>query len=128
MEWYTDKDMSGKDMNRPDLERMCRDVQNGHINAVVVTALERLRRNVKDFCQLREFLAGYKAPFFSLKENFDTSTPSGELMVVQAISFSQFQRSTIVARIKDCARARAERGLGKPRNQISSTHSVKGEE
>ena len=48
---------------------------------------------------------------FSLKENFDTSTPMGELMLIQAMSFAQFERQTIVDRVKRGARARAERGL-----------------
>ena len=47
----------------------------------------------------------------SLKENFDTSTPMGELMLIQAISFAQFERETIVDRIRKGSRARAERGL-----------------
>lgn len=111
VEWYTDKDMSGKDMNRPAFRRMLLDIQKGKVNAVVVTELSRLSRNVKDFCQFWDFLKNHRATFISLKENFDTSTPIGEMMVIQCISFAQFERKTIVTRIKDGARARAERGL-----------------
>ena len=111
VEWYTDKDMSGKDMNRPAFKQMLQDIRSGRINAVVVTELSRLSRDVKDFCQFWEFLKQHRATFFSLKENFDTSTPIGEMMVIQCISFAQFERKTIVQRIKDGARARAERGL-----------------
>ena len=111
VEFYEDKDMSGKDMNRPAFKQMLRDIQLGKINAVVATELSRLSRNVKDFCEFWEFLKGHKATFFSLKENFDTSTPIGEMMVIQCISFAQFERKTIVQRIKDGSRARAERGL-----------------
>ncbi len=111
VEWYTDKDMSGKDMNRPAFIRMLQDIRMGRINAVVVTELSRLSRSVKDFCQFWDFLKAHKATFFSLKENFDTSTPIGEMMVLQCITFAQFERHTIVQRLKDGARARAERGL-----------------
>jgi len=111
VDWYTDKDYSGKDMNRPEFRRMCRDIKDGKINAVIVTELSRLSRSVKDFCQFWDFLKRHKTTFYSLKESFDTSTPMGELMVVQAISFAQFERETIVSRIKEGARARAERGL-----------------
>ena len=111
LDWYTDKDYSGKDMNRPEFKRMCRDIKDGKINAVIVTELSRLSRSVKDFCQFWDFLKRYKTTFYSLKESFDTSTPMGELMVVQAISFAQFERETIVSRIKEGAKARAERGL-----------------
>ncbi len=111
IEWYVDRELSGKDMNRPSFQRMCRDIANGKINAVIVTELSRLSRNVKDFCEFREFLKKHGAVFFSLKESFDTSTPAGELMVIQCISFAQFERQTIVERIHRGARARAERGL-----------------
>ena len=90
---------------------MMQDIRHGHINAVIVTELSRISRDVKDFCNFWEFLKQHEATFISLKENFDTTTPIGEMMVIQAISFAQFERKTIVNRIKDGARARAERGL-----------------
>ena len=111
VEVYTDKDYSGKDTNRPSFKRMLQDIKLGRINAVIVTELSRISRDVKDFCNFWEFLKLYNATFISLKENFDTTTPIGEMMVIQAISFAQFERKTIVQRIKDGARARAERGL-----------------
>ena len=111
VDWYIDKDYSGKDMNRPSFQRLCQDIEDGKINAVIVTELSRLSRSVKDFCQIWDFFQTYGVTFFSLKENFDTSTPMGELMLIQAMSFSQFERHTIVDRIKRGAKARAERGL-----------------
>jgi site-specific DNA recombinase len=111
VEVYTDKDYSGKDTNRPAFRRMLQDIKLGRINAVIFTELSRISRDVKDFCNFWEFLKAHKATFVSLKENFDTTTPIGEMMVIQAISFAQFERKTIVQRIKDGARARAERGL-----------------
>ena len=108
---YTDKDFSGKNMNRPAFQKMCSDIILGKVNAVIVTELSRLSRNVKDFCDFWDFLKDHKVKFFSLKENFDTSTAMGELMVIQAISFAQFERKTTVERIRHGVRARAERGL-----------------
>ena len=111
IDWYVDKDLSGKDLNRPAFLKMCKDIKDGKINAVIVTELSRLSRNVKDFCQFWDFLKEHRAKFFSLKENFDTSSPMGELMVVQAISFAQFERKSIIMRIKENSKARAKRGL-----------------
>lgn len=111
VDWYVDKDYSGKDMNRPAFQRMLTDLKSGHVNAVVVTELSRLSRFVKDFCEIQEFFKTNRIAFFSLRESFDTSTPAGELMLMQCIAFAQFERSTIVDRIKRGARARAERGL-----------------
>ena len=111
VDWYVDKDLSGKDMNRPSFQRLLGDIKNGRINAVIVTELSRLNRKVRDFCEVHEFFKDNNVALFSLKENFDTSTPIGELMLIQAMGFAQFERQTIVDRIKKGARARAERGL-----------------
>lgn len=111
VEWYVDKDLSGKDMNRPSFRKMLSDIRSGAINAVVITELSRLNRKVKDFCEVWDLFKEHNVAMFSLKENFDTSTPMGELMLIQAMSFAQFERQTIVDRIKKGARARAERGL-----------------
>lgn len=111
VDWYVDKDLSGKDMNRPAFQKMLADIQSGHINAVVVTELSRLNRKVKDFLEVYELFKTFNTAFFCLRENFDTSTPMGELMLIQAMSFAQYERQTIVDRIKRGARARAERGL-----------------
>lgn len=111
VEQYVDKDLSGKDINRPEYLRMLADIKSGKINAVIVTELSRLNRNVKDFLQFWDFLKRHNGKFFSLKENFDTSTAIGEMMVIQSVSFAQFERSSIVERIRYGARARAERGL-----------------
>ena len=111
VDWYIDKDQSGKDLNRPSFQKLYYDIQNGKIDAVIVTELSRLSRRVKDFCHIWDFLKEHDVKFMSLKESFDTSTPMGELMLIQAISFAQFERETIVGRIKDGSRARAERGL-----------------
>ena len=110
--WYVDKDQSGKDMNRPEFQRMCEDIEKGLIDAIVVTELSRLSRNVKDFCHIWDFLKEHNVKFISLKEDYDTSSSMGELMLIQSIGFAQFERNAIVERIKNGARARAERGLG----------------
>ena len=110
-EWYVDKDQSGKDLNRPGFQRLYQDIESGLVDVLIVTELSRLSRRVKDFCHVWDFLKERDIKFMSLKENFDTSTPMGELMLIQAISFAQFERETIVARIKNGSRARAERGL-----------------
>src|SRR5262245_56641841 len=50
IEFYIDKDYSGKDTNRPAFQRMMADIHSGRINAIVVTELARLSRSMRDFC------------------------------------------------------------------------------
>src|SRR5688572_6572993 len=38
-DWYIDKDLSGKDLNRPSFKRLCKDIEGGKIDMVVVTEL-----------------------------------------------------------------------------------------
>ncbi len=117
VEIYVDKDLSGKNMKRPAFIKMCKDMKDGKINAVIATELSRLSRNLNDFCQFWEFLKERQIKLITLKENCDTSTPMGELTIMQAVNFAQFERHTTVARTTDGAYARALRGLanGGPR-------------
>jgi DNA invertase Pin-like site-specific DNA recombinase len=71
-DWYIDKDLSGKDLNRPSFKRLCNDIQAGKIDLVIVTELSRLTRKVKDFCHVWEFFREHNVKLISLKENFDT--------------------------------------------------------
>ena len=111
VDFYVDEEVSGSHLNRPNFLKMLKDVKSGKVNGIIVTELSRLSRDVKDFMQFWDFLRKYNCKFFSLRENFDTSTPVGEMMVIQCISFAQFERKNTIERIKAGARARAQRGL-----------------
>jgi len=45
---YMDKLVSAKDMNRPAFIQMCKDIQDGLINAIICTELYRLSRSVME--------------------------------------------------------------------------------
>ncbi len=49
---YCDEAKSGKNMNRPEFQRMLSDIRLGKINLVLSTELSRLSRSIKDFCEL----------------------------------------------------------------------------
>ena len=77
---YTDGGFSGGNTNRPALQQMLLDIRNNHVNSVIVYKLDRLSRSQKDTLRLieDEFLAN-NTDFISISENFDTSTPFGQL-------------------------------------------------
>jgi site-specific DNA recombinase len=89
---YCDAGRSGKNMNRPELKRLIKDIEAGEINMIMVSELSRLTRSNKDFAELWEFLQANDCGFFSLRENFDTSTAAGEMMLYQIANFAQFER------------------------------------
>lgn len=73
---YTDK-QSGKDTDRPELQKLMEFVREG--DTVVVESFSRFARNLKDLLELIATLEKRQVQFVSQKENVDTSTPQGKL-------------------------------------------------
>lgn len=84
---------------------------------VVVESFSRLGRSTKDLIDLVNYFEENNVKLISVKENFDTTTPQGRLMMTVFQAFSQFERDLIVERTKEglkSARARGRIG-GRPR-------------
>jgi len=111
IETYVDDGYSAKDTNRPDYQRMMKDLKSGRINAVMVTELSRLSRNIPDFCEFHKVLNNLGAKFLAIKENFDSSTPSGKMMLFNMINLAQFEREQISERVAINCHSRSLRGL-----------------
>lgn len=111
-EVYEEAGISGKNVeDRPQLQRLLRDVHAGHVTCLVVTKFDRVSRNVADFVDLSRSLRKVGCSLVSIGENFDSSTPAGELLQLMAVGFAQFERETIRARVTAAVRERAQRGL-----------------
>lgn len=110
-EVFTDAGISAKDMNRPALQKLLRKIETREINLVLVTELSRFTRSIKDFSILWEFLEKYDCKFLSIKDNFDTSTAAGEMVMYMMANVAQFERKQTAERISHSFLARAKRGL-----------------
>ena len=108
---YVDEGKSAKNMNRPEFQRLLRDIQSGHVTLVLATELSRLSRSIKDFCALWDFFKEHKTGFVTLREQFDTTTAAGEMMVFNLINFAQFERKQTSERLVANFTSRAQRGL-----------------
>ena len=108
---YVDDGFSAKDTNRPALQRLLRDLKIGRIDMVLVTDLSRLSRSIRDFCVLLDVFKDTKAKFLSLKEQFDTTTAAGEMMLFNMMNLAQFERRQISERVTLNFHSRALRGL-----------------
>ncbi len=111
VEQYVDDGFSAKDTNRPALQRLLRDLEKGRVTMVLVTDLSRLSRSIRDFCGLLDIFKDTQAKFLSLKEQFDTSTAAGEMMLFNMINLAQFERRQISERVSLNFHSRALRGL-----------------
>ncbi len=65
----------------------------------------------KDFCELWDFFKKHKTQFVTLREQFDTTTAAGEMMVFNLMNFAQFERKQTSERISANWLSRAKRGL-----------------
>lgn len=110
--FYTDGGFSGGNVNRPALQQMITDIENGLIDAVVVYKLDRLSRSQKDTLMLIEdkFLS-HHVDFISVNENFDTSTPFGRAMIGILSVFAQLEKDQITERFTMGRIGRAKNGL-----------------
>jgi len=107
---YVDGAFSGKDLKRPGLQKMIREIKS--LDVVVVYKLDRLSRSQKDTLSLIEdcFLKN-KIDFVSLQEKLDTTTPAGRLMIGMLSAFAQLERETFMERSLLGRTGRARKGL-----------------
>jgi DNA invertase Pin-like site-specific DNA recombinase len=108
---YFDKGYSGSNINRPDFERLLRDIKLGRIRRVVVYRLDRISRSLLDFANIIALFKEYQVEFISVSEKFDTSTPVGRAMLSIVMVFAQLERETIQERVRDNYYQRGEKGL-----------------
>lgn len=109
-EFYIDDGYSAKDTNRPAFQRMVTDVQNGRIQAVVTTKIDRLTRRLLDLLQFTDFLDENECVYKSSSEAFDTSTAAGRMVLQLLGVFAEFERERIAERVKDNMQHLAHQG------------------
>lgn len=96
--WFIEK-VSGKDTNRPRLQEMLNYVREG--DSVYVEDFSRMARSTKDLLDIVELLEKKSVQLISLKENLDTSTPTGKLMLTVIAAIHQFERENILERQRE---------------------------
>lgn len=115
-EIYEDEGFSGGNTNRPNFQKLIRDIKRKKFTHLICYRLDRISRNVADFTNTLEILNKHNCTFISIKEQFDTSTAMGRAMMNISATFAQLERETIAERIRDNLRelAKTARWLGGP--------------
>ena len=105
---YTDT-ISGAKSKRPGLDQLLADARRQRFDIVLVSAFDRVARNVRHFLEVLDELNHLGIEFVSLRENIDTGGPLGRAMVVIVGAIAQIERQAIVERVKaGMRRARLE--------------------
>ena len=98
---YQDGGWSGSNLDRPAMKQLISDIMNHRVCRVVVYKLDRLSRSQKDtLFLLEELFIPHNVEFFSMNENFDTSTPYGKAMIGILSVFAQLERENIRERTR----------------------------
>jgi site-specific DNA recombinase len=111
--WYEDEAVSGKWLSFPDRpqgRRLLADAQAGHVNLVLVWRLDRFGRNAVEILKAVQDLEQAGARLVSLKENFDTRTAAGRLMLGVLASVAEFEWESIMERTVAGVERRLESG------------------
>ena len=108
---YADRGCSGKDTDRPALQRLLADIRAGLVTRLLVYKLDRISRNLADFTQLLRLFQTQGVAFSSHTERFETGMPMGQAMQSLLMVFAQLERETISGRVRDAAFARARLGF-----------------
>ena len=113
--WYTEK-VSGKDLNRPELQKMLDFAREG--DTIYIHDFSRISRSVKDLLSLIDLLEAKKVHLVSVKENLDTSTPAGRLMLTMIGAINEFERANLLERQREGIAIAKAKGKYKGRKSI----------
>ncbi len=95
---YTDQ-ASGAKLERPGLQKALRDAALGRYDVLLVYRVDRLCRSVGLLAELLSRLDGAGVGFRSATEPFETTTPSGRMMMQMLGVFAEFERASIIERV-----------------------------
>lgn len=96
--WFIEK-VSAKDTNRPQLKAMLDYVRENDV--IYIHDFSRLARSTKDLLDIVELLKKKNVSLVSNKENIDTSTPQGKLMLTMIGAIYEFERENMLERQRE---------------------------
>ncbi len=108
---YDDGGFSGGSTDRPALQQLLTDIQEGRIDVIIVYKVDRLTRSLADFAKLVELFDKHGVSFVSVTQQFNTTTSMGRLTLNVLLSFAQFEREVTSERIRDKIAASKRKGL-----------------
>jgi site-specific DNA recombinase len=98
---YVDGGYSGKNADRPGLQRLLTDAKLGLFDKMVVFKLDRLARNLSLLLEIEKTLKEHGITLISMKESVDTSTPTGKMAFSLFGVVSEWDRANIVERTRN---------------------------
>lgn len=113
--WYIEK-ASAKDTNRPHLHAMLDYIREG--DTVYIHDFSRLARSTQDLLNIVEQLNAKGVTLVSNKENLDSQTSTGQLMITMIGAINQFERDNLLERQKEGIAIAVREGKYKGRKAV----------
>jgi len=108
---YVDNDVSAtRKKPRPEYQRMKRDIESGHIQAVVVWSIDRLTRTPRELEDIIDLADRQGLELANVGGNTDLSTPEGRVFARNLGAFAKYETDNLSKRLKRKFQEKAEKG------------------
>ena len=114
--WFKEK-VSGKDTKRPQLQAMLDYARED--DTIYIHDFSRLARSTSDLLKIVEQLKTKNIHLVSNKENLDTNTPTGKLMLTMIAAINEFERENLLERQREGIALAVKQGKYKGRKMVS---------
>jgi site-specific DNA recombinase len=98
---YVDAGFTGKNGDRPGLQRLLTDAKLGLFDKMVVFKLDRLARSLSLLLEIEKTLKEHGIPLISMKESIDTSSGTGKMIFSLFGMVAEWDRANIIERCKN---------------------------
>jgi len=89
--WYVDKGKTGTNQERPQFQRLLKDIEVGKINQVVIFKLDRLGRSCRELLNTLHDWQGRNVNLVSINESIDLQTPLGRCVVAILAAIAELE-------------------------------------
>nr|WP_274377118.1 recombinase family protein [Desulfofalx alkaliphila] len=107
---YCDEGFSAKNIDRPEMQRLIKDIKKKKFDVILVYRLDRFVRSVVDLHEMLQLMEKYDVKFKSATEVFDTTSATGRLFITLIATLAQWERETIAERVHLGMTKKAEQG------------------
>lgn len=126
---YTDK-LSGANASRPGINRLMQDAEEGRIDLILATKIDRIARSSLNLANICAKLDKWQVGLKFIEQPIDFTSPEGRLLRTFLGAIAEFELELIHSRTKDGqARARKEgKIIGRPKTVLSDYQIQKAKE
>lgn len=109
--WYVDGGYSGSKLDRPEIQKLLDDAENGLIKTVYIYKLDRLSRDTADTLELMyKILPKFGVKVVSMTEEIRTDNPMDKVMLTMNAAMNQYEREVIRMRMSAGMVERVKKG------------------